>query len=165
MRFGDGPRRRRMIRGMIVGIGELTMRYGHLSQLATLDCTSSRRSTVMRALPRATAVTTEYQRDSSSKRPRPSVASAARAPTGGDLDDSALTAGHSISVRKRTFPIRRVRQNPSDPFPARSHPVVLEHPRKRGARSRPLLAFARASRLRLSLRGTAGAPPSAHSAP
>jgi hypothetical protein len=33
-------------------------KYGHLSQLATLDCTSSRRSTVMCALLRATAVTT-----------------------------------------------------------------------------------------------------------
>ena len=81
MRFGDGPRRRRMIRGTIARIGELAMRYGHPSQLATLDCTSSRRSTVMCALPRATAVTTVYQRDSSSKRPRASVVSAARAPT------------------------------------------------------------------------------------
>jgi hypothetical protein len=56
------------------GIGELTMRYGHLSQLARLDCTSSRRSTVMCALLRLYAVTTVYQRDSSSKRPldRPS---------------------------------------------------------------------------------------------
>jgi len=36
----------------------------------------------MCALPRATAVTTVYQRDSSSKRPRPSVVSAARAPNG-----------------------------------------------------------------------------------
>ena len=80
-RVGDGPRRRRMIRGTIARIGELAMRYGHPSQLATLDCTSSRRSTVMCALPRATAVTTEYQRDSSSKRPRSSVVSAARAPT------------------------------------------------------------------------------------
>jgi len=78
MRFRDGPRRRRMIRGTIVRIGELTMRYGLLSQLATLDCTSSRRSTVMCALPRATAVTTVYQRDSSSKRPRASVVSAVR---------------------------------------------------------------------------------------
>src|SRR2546422_9688800 len=81
MRFGDGPRRRRMIRGTIARIGELALRYGSLSQLATLDCTSSRRSTVMCALPRVTVVTTVYQRDSSSKRPRPSVASAARAPT------------------------------------------------------------------------------------
>ena len=55
------------------------MRHGHLSQLATLDCTSSRRSTVMCALPRATAVTTVYQRDSSSKRPRSSVVFAVRA--------------------------------------------------------------------------------------
>ena len=78
-RVSDGPRRRRMIRGTIVRIGELAMRYGHPSQLATLDCTSSRRSTVMCALPRATAVTTEYQRDSSSKRPRLSVVFAARA--------------------------------------------------------------------------------------
>jgi len=35
----------------------------------------------MCALPRATTVTTEYQRDSSSKRPRASVVSAARPPT------------------------------------------------------------------------------------
>jgi len=81
MWFGDGPRRRRMIRGTIARIGELAMRYGLPSQLATLDCTSSRRSTVMCALLRATAVTAVYQRDSSSKRPRSSVASAARAPT------------------------------------------------------------------------------------
>jgi len=79
--FADGPRRRRMIRGTIARIGELAMRYGHVSQLATLDCTSSRRSTVMCALLRATAVTTVYQRDSSSKRPRASVVSAARPPT------------------------------------------------------------------------------------
>ena len=80
-RVSDGPRRRRIIRGTIVRIGELAMRYGQLSQLATLDCTASRRSTVMCALPRATAVTTVYQRDSSSKRPRLSVVSAARAPS------------------------------------------------------------------------------------
>jgi hypothetical protein len=67
-----------MIRGTIVRIGELAMRYGPTSQLATLDCTSSRRSTVMCALPRATVVTTEYERDSSSKRPRSSVVSAVR---------------------------------------------------------------------------------------
>jgi len=79
-RRGEGPRRRRMIRGTIARIGELAMRYGLPSQLATLDCTSSRRSTVMCALRRATAVTTEYQRDSSSKRPRSSVASAVRPP-------------------------------------------------------------------------------------
>jgi hypothetical protein len=70
MRFGDGPRRRRMIRGTMVRIGGLCMRSGLLSQLATLDCTSSRRTTVMCALPRVTAVTSVYQRDSSSKRPR-----------------------------------------------------------------------------------------------
>ena len=70
-----------MIRGTIARIGELAMRHGPWSQFATLDCTSSRRSTVMRALPRVTAVTTEYQRDSSSKRPRSSVVSAIRPPT------------------------------------------------------------------------------------
>ena len=73
--------RRRMDLGTIQRIGGLVMRYGCGSQLAPLDCTSSRRSTVMCALLRATAVTTEYQRDSSSKRPRSSVVSAARAPT------------------------------------------------------------------------------------
>jgi hypothetical protein len=79
-RTRSGPRRRRMIRGTIVRIGDLTMRYGRASQLAPLDCTSSRRNTVMCALPRATVVTTVYQRDSSSKRPRSSVVSAARVP-------------------------------------------------------------------------------------
>ena len=67
-----------MIRGTIARIGDLDMRYGQLSQLAILECTSSRRNTVMCALSRATAVTTEYQRDSSSKRPRSSVVFAAR---------------------------------------------------------------------------------------
>jgi hypothetical protein len=70
-----------MIRGTIVRIGGRTMRTGRTSQLATQDCTSSRRSTVMCALPRAIAVTTVYQRDSSSKRPRASVVFAARPPT------------------------------------------------------------------------------------
>src|SRR6476659_4389392 len=56
------------------------MRYGQRSQLALLDCTSSRRSTVMCALPWATEVTSVYQRDSSSKRPRASVVFAAHAP-------------------------------------------------------------------------------------
>jgi hypothetical protein len=59
-------------------IGGLVMRYGFRSQRAPLDCTSSRRSTVMRALPWATRVTTGYQRDSSSKRPVSSVTLAAR---------------------------------------------------------------------------------------
>ena len=67
-----------MIRGTIARIGGLGMRYGQLSQLATLECTSSRRSTVMCALLRVTAVITVYQRDSSSKRPRASVVFAAR---------------------------------------------------------------------------------------
>jgi len=60
-------------------IGGLVMRYGLRSQRAPLDCTSSRRSTVMRALPWATRVTTGYQRDSSSKRPMSSVTLAWRA--------------------------------------------------------------------------------------
>jgi len=46
----------------------------------------------MCALPRATAVTTEYQRDSSSKRPRSSVVSAARAPTDCHAPDTASRA-------------------------------------------------------------------------
>jgi hypothetical protein len=62
-------------------IGDLTLRYGLRSQLAPLDCTSSRRSTVMCALSRATGIITEYQRDSSSKRPMLSVASAVRSPS------------------------------------------------------------------------------------
>src|SRR5215471_5289989 len=60
-------------------IGGLVMRYGFRSQRAPLDCTSSRRSTVMRALLWVTRVTTGYQRDSSSKRPVSSVTLAARA--------------------------------------------------------------------------------------
>ena len=80
-RPGHGPRRRRMMRGTIVRTGGLAVRYGRQrSQLARIDCTSSRRSTVMCALSRATAITTEYQRDSSSKRPRSSVVFAAREP-------------------------------------------------------------------------------------
>jgi len=72
--------RRRMNIGTIQRIGDLTMRYGLPSQLARLDCTSSRRSTVMCALRWATGVTTGYERDSSSKRPVLSVALAARLP-------------------------------------------------------------------------------------
>jgi hypothetical protein len=64
--------------GTIQRIGDLIMRYGFRSQLALLDCTSSRRSTVICALSRATEITTEYQRDSSSKRPMSSVALVAR---------------------------------------------------------------------------------------
>jgi hypothetical protein len=97
----DGPRRRRMIRGTIVRIGDLAMRYGLPSQLATLDCTSSRRSTVMCALLRATVVTTEYQRDSSSKRPQSSVVFAVRAPTraspiGCQMADAASRASRPV---------------------------------------------------------------------
>ena len=94
-RPGDGPRRRRMIRGTNVRIGDKAMRYGPASQLAPLDCTSSRRSTVMCALPRATAVTTVYQRDSSSKRPRSSVVSAARAPDPRPRNHVANTASRA----------------------------------------------------------------------
>ena len=66
-----------MIRGTSVRTGDYTMRYGRVSQRALLDCTSSRRSMVMRALPRLGVVTTEYQDDSSSKRPRSSAVFAA----------------------------------------------------------------------------------------
>src|SRR6478672_4383002 len=68
-----------MIRGTIARIGGDTMRQGSPPGFAKLDCLTSRRSTVMCALPRPTAVTTEYQRDSSSKRPRSSVVLAVRA--------------------------------------------------------------------------------------
>jgi hypothetical protein len=78
MRFENGPRRRRMIRGTIARIGGDTMRHGPRPEFALLDCLTSRRSTVMCALLRAIAVTTVYQRDSSSKRPRASVVFAAR---------------------------------------------------------------------------------------
>ena len=77
MRVSDGPRRRRMDRGTILRTGDVGLRYGFRSQLATRDCTASRRSTVMCALLQTTAVTTVYQRDSSSKRPRSSVVFAA----------------------------------------------------------------------------------------
>ena len=105
MRAGDEPRRRRMIRGTIARIGDLDMRYGQLSQLATLECTSSRRNTVMCALPRVTRVTTGYQRDSSSKRPRASVVSAARAPT-----------RRSTTWRTRRPGLRAQRAAPSAPL-------------------------------------------------
>ena len=59
---GAGPRGRRMIRGTSVRTGDYTMRYGRVSQRALLDCTSSRRSMVMRALPRLGVVTTETAR-------------------------------------------------------------------------------------------------------
>jgi len=106
-RVSDGPRRRRMIRGTIARTGELAMRYGLSSQLATLDCTSSRRSTVMCALPWATAVTTVYQRDSSSKRPRSSVVSAVRAPTrrrSHEPDTACRVAGGSCPPPALTEP-------------------------------------------------------------
>ena len=79
-RVGHGRRRRRMIQGTMVRISEIAMRQRPRLGLARLDSLSSRRSTVMCALLRATAVTTVYQRDSSSKRPRSSVVSAGRAP-------------------------------------------------------------------------------------
>src|SRR6266851_2264194 len=50
------------VRDQINDSSRLTMRYGQPSQLATLACTYSRRSTVMCALPRAIAVTTVYER-------------------------------------------------------------------------------------------------------
>src|SRR6202163_430679 len=98
-RDSDGPRRRRRIRGTIVRIGELEMRYGLPSQLATLDCTSSRRSTVMCALLRATVVTTEYQRDSSSKRPRSFVVFAVRTLARASPDEYRTTATASRASR------------------------------------------------------------------
>jgi len=70
-----------MTTGTIVRISALILRSGLRSQLAFEDWLSSRRSTVMRALPRAIAVTTEYQSDSSSKRPESSVVFAARGAT------------------------------------------------------------------------------------
>ena len=117
-RVGDGPRRRRMIRGTIARIGELAMRYGHPSQLATLDCTSSRRSTVMCALPRATAVTTVYQRDSSSKRPRSSVVFAARAPT-----RRRTSGGHGV---QGFAPCGRRLRRPWTPRPPRGRRLSCE---------------------------------------
>src|SRR5262245_27740917 len=103
-----------MIRGTIARIGDQRLRYGPRSQLATLDCPASRRSTVMCALPHAIAVTTEYQRDSSSKRPRSSVASAARAPTDCPRKLPTVDAeerAHSFLENKKRFP-----QLPQGPF-------------------------------------------------
>ena len=94
-----------MIRGTIARTGELDMRYEPLSQLALPDCTSSRRSTVMCALLRVTAVITVYQRDSSSKRPRASVVFAARSPT------------RSRTTRRTRCPeLRALRAAPSAPL-------------------------------------------------
>ena len=126
---GDGPRRRRAIRGTIVRIGELAVRYGHPSQLASLDCTASRRSTVMRALLRVTAVTTEYQRDSSSKRPRPSVVSAARPPT-----------RRRTTWRTRRPGLRALRAAPPaplDPAPTTWSDAIMEHADACSATAKP----------------------------
>jgi hypothetical protein len=50
------------------------MRQGKtIPGFAILECGNSRRSTVMRALRRVSGVTSEYQSDSSSKRPAASV--------------------------------------------------------------------------------------------
>jgi len=57
----------------------------------------------MCALPRAIAVTTGYQFDSSSKRPRASVVSAARAPTASayHVPDTASRASRPVGRRLR----------------------------------------------------------------
>jgi hypothetical protein len=53
---------------------ERAMRQGEkIPGFASLEGGTSRRSTVMRALRRISGVTSEYQSDSSSKRPEPSV--------------------------------------------------------------------------------------------
>ncbi len=66
---------------------------------SSLDGPSPRRSTVMRALSRATVTITEYQRDSSSKRPRSFVVSAAR---------SRADAGGARRRRQRRQPARGI---------------------------------------------------------
>jgi len=138
-RPGHGPRRRRMMRGTIVRTGGLAVRYGRQrSQLARIDCTSSRRSTVMCALSRATAITTEYQRDSSSKRPRSSVVFAAREPVPHLRKRPAWWTLHTAhatrwntrsgfhhyrsppaSIDKRSFHIRQARGKGRNPTPSR----------------------------------------------
>ena len=98
MQGGDGSRRRRRIqRHDCEDRRQSAMRYGARSQLARQDCPASRRSTVMRALLWATTVTTGYQRDSSSKRPRSSVVFATRHLPRPPSQDRGLTTGHSIS--------------------------------------------------------------------
>src|SRR5215210_6013756 len=87
------------------------MPYGLASHLATLDCTSSRRSTVMCALLRAIALTTVYQRDSSSKRPRASVVFAARVLSG--IRDTTWRTRHPGLRALRAAPAA-----PLDPAPA-----------------------------------------------
>ncbi len=62
MQVGTTPRNR-----------DRAMRQGKIPGFATLDGGTSRRSTVMRALRRISGVTSEYQSDSSSKRPAASV--------------------------------------------------------------------------------------------
>jgi hypothetical protein len=63
MQVGTTPRTR-----------DRAMRQGkQIPGFATLDGGTSRRSTVMRALRRISGVTSEYQSDSSSKRPAASV--------------------------------------------------------------------------------------------
>jgi hypothetical protein len=133
MRFEAGRRRRRMIKGTIARTGGHTMRQGLCPGFAPQDCQTSRRSTVMCALPRVIAVTTEYQSDSSSKRPQASVVSAARPPThrwhgavvAATVEPSALdNRSFHISVRRSARAIRapvasisrcRCRDSPSRP--------------------------------------------------
>ncbi len=68
--------------GTIPRMGDQATRHdATASGLATEEGSSSRRSTVMCARPQTTEATTEYQSDSSSKRPLWSVVLAARPPT------------------------------------------------------------------------------------
>ena len=70
-----------------------------------LDCTSSRRTTVMHALPQTTGVITEYQRDSSSKRPPSFVVWAARPPTDRlRASGNRRRAVRNIEVRQEVIP-------------------------------------------------------------
>jgi hypothetical protein len=64
----------------------------------------------MCALPRVTAVTSEYQRDSSSKRHRSSVVSAARPPT-----RASPTECQTAGVRTRRSQVRVLQGAPSLP--------------------------------------------------
>ena len=70
-----------------------------------LDCTSSRRTTVMRALPQATGVITEFQRDPSSKRPPSFDVWEARPPTDRlRASGNRRRAVRNIEVRQEVIP-------------------------------------------------------------
>ena len=109
-----------MTPGTIRRTGELALRQRRLRLgLAPLDCTSSRRSPVMRALPRLAEVITGYECDSSSKRPGASVVLAARPPTPWPLHAAGVVDGQPTVHHALENALKSVR------FPQRAQAPVL----------------------------------------